>query len=445
MLTDIVNRTFDEQVTDLKALLSIPSVSRGEPQPGMPLGKPVHDALACMLDTAKRLGFPNARSLDGYCGTVDYGEGDEMLMIMTHLDVVPAGPAWTSDPFTPVVRDGKLFARGAIDDKGPAMNSLYALYAVKEAGIPLKRRVRLLFGCDEERGWQCIDRYKQTETEPDLAFTPDGSYPLVHSERGICHVTYARPMQHSGVRIACGEAANVIPGEASAHLPFAPVPCAAPEGIELVMDGQTLTAIGRGGHGAYPEGARNALLGLLEALSQQPLDTDDLAVATSLHALLGQDMHAEGFGLDITDASGRITLSPNMLHWDGNRVSLTMDCRYPFTLTTERLLDTFDETFAALGFTRTYTKQTDGHFISPDSELVRTLLDIYEAHTGKKADPLCIGGGTYARSFQNAVAFGAEPADDISVCHMPDEYIALEDIRFNTLVMAEAIERLAGK
>ncbi len=445
MLKQIIDANFDEQLQSTKELIAIPSVSRGEPKPGMPLGEELHRALTYTLGLANKLGFEDTRSLDGYCGVIDYGQGDEMLMIMAHLDVVPAGPAWSSDPFTPEVRDGRLYGRGVIDDKGPAISALYALKAIKEAGIPLKRKVRILLGCDEEQDWACIKRYKQTEPEPTLAFTPDGSYPVVHSERNILHTTYEKKWDApSQISIHCGSAANVIPGEAEAILPFDAEPVKATSSAVLSGSGNVLRAQGRGGHAAEPHLAKNALLSLLEALCQQPLDGEDLATATGLHALLGSDLHGEGFGLDVSDASGRLTLSPNMLTWDETGVRITLDCRYPFKLTLEQLLEKQDTVFAALGFDRVYTKNSPGHYIAPDSELVKTLLDIYSKETGRPAKPLSIGGGTYARSFENAVAFGVEPEDGISECHMPDESSGLEEIRFNTKVIAEAIRRLAG-
>ncbi len=446
MLKEIIDRTFDEQVEALKGLVAIPSVAQHENvQPDKPLGAPVDAALTYTLALAKKLGFPQARSLDGRCGIVDYGDGEEMLMIMAHLDVVPAGPGWASDPFAPEVRDGRMYGRGVIDDKGPAVSALYALHAVKEAGTPLKRRVRLFLGCDEESGWSCVERYKKTEPEPDLAFTPDGEYPLVNSEKSISVATFHHPMTGSGIRIDCGFASNVIPGEALATLPFQAVPCDAVNGLTFTFEGNTISVKGSGGHASMPELANNALLGLIYALSQQPLTGEDLAVATSLHALLDFDQHGEGFGLDVEDASGWLTLSADMLHWSENDVSITLDCRHPFSVSDEELDEKELAAFSALGFVGGPDKHSAGHFIPADSELVKTLLEIYEEHTGKPAHPLAIGGGTYARSFENAVAFGAEPEDRPAEAHMPNESIGLDEIRFNTIVMAEAIVRLAGE
>ncbi len=440
---DIIDQNFETQLDSLGKLISFPSVSQGTPEEGMPLGRHIHGALTYALDLAREMGF-SARSLDGYCGVIDCGEGDETLMIMAHLDVVPAGNGWTSDPFVLTRKDGRLIGRGVLDDKGPAVSALYALNAVKQAGIPLKRKVRIFLGCDEERGWSCVDRYKKTEPDPTLAFTPDGHYPVINSEKNIGQTTYTKKLSGSKVRISCGTAPNVIPGEASASLPFMPVPVAAKQGMQVSGEQGELRAVGRAGHASTPHDAQNALLALLDALKDQPLEWDDLAVAEFLASLLGFDQHGEGFGLDVTDESGRLTLSPNMLEWNENEVSITLDCRYPFSVTTERLLATEDEIFARLGFTRTWQKISKGHFIDPDCELVKTLLDIYSDATGKKAEPLSIGGGTYARSFDNAVAFGVEPEDEPAQAHMPDESCTVESVRFDTRLIAEAIKRLAG-
>ncbi len=441
---DLIDKHFNRQLDSLAKLISFPSVSQGKPEEGMPLGRDIHNALAYALDLSKELGF-SARSLDGYCGVVDYGEGEEMLMIMAHLDVVPAGSGWTSDPFTLTRKEGRLIGRGIADDKGPAISALYALYAVKEAGIPLKRRVRIFLGCDEERGWSCVNRYKQTEPEPTLAFTPDGQYPVINSEKNIGQATYTKPLSGSEVRIFCGIAPNVIPGEATASLPFTPEPVTSTHGMLLSGKEGELRAVGRSGHASTPQDAQNALLALLDALKEQPLRAEDLAVASSLAALLGFDQHGEAFGLDIMDESGRLTLSPNILEWTEDSVSITLDSRFPFSVTPEKLLASLDEKFSQIGFSRTWQKISKGHYIDPNCELVTTLLDIYSKATGKRSEAISIGGGTYARSFENAVAFGIEPVGEPAQAHMPDEYCTEQNVRFDTRLMAEAIARLAGK
>ena len=284
---DLIDKNFDEQLDSLAGVIAFPSVSQGEPEEGMPLGRHIHGALTYMLDLARDMGF-SSRSLDGYCGVIDYGEGEETLVIMAHLDVVPAGSGWTSDPFTLTRRDGRLIGRGVLDDKGPAISSLYALKAVKEAGVPLRRKVRIFLGCDEERGWSCVNRYKQTEPEPHAG---------VHAGRALSRHQLRkkhRPddvYQESSPAARCASPAaprrTSSPAKRWQACPLRPNPstqataCCSP-----ATEGE-LRAVGRAGHASTPQDAQNALLALLDALKEQPLNAEDLATASSLAALLG--------------------------------------------------------------------------------------------------------------------------------------------------------------
>lgn len=443
-MKQFIEDTFAEQVRDLQALVRIPSVSRGTPEAGKPLGREVDRALKAALELARKLGFTKVMDLDGYCGVVEYGEGKELLGVMAHLDVVPEGSGWTYPPYEARIVDGRMYGRGVLDDKGAAVSALYALAAVKNSGKKMRRRVRIILGCDEERGWACMNRYGKTEPEPDLAFTPDADYPVVNSEMGILQTVWQQKGKFA-LRIEVGTAPNVIPGEASAALPFAPLPVEAGEGYSVRIEGNMLHVTGRGGHAAEPQLAHNALLELLRLLTKQPLPEADKALVTSLHALLGMDRHGETLGVDKTDESGRLTLSPDMLTVNEEGATLTCDCRYPFGWQSEALLDTLKASFGGAGFTHTGGKNSPGHFIPAESELVRTLMDIYKRNTGSDAKPLSIGGGTYARSFHNAVAFGTVGEGEPSLCHMPDENVTLDSIKFNTLVMAQAIDELAAE
>ena len=445
MMQEWINSHMDEQIEDLKGLLRIPSISRGTPEPGKPLGKDVYSALEYIVSLAHRLGFEETRILDGYCAYVDYGEGDELLTVITHLDVVPAGDGWDSDPFEPVIKDGCIFARGVVDDKSPAVSSLYALAALKNSGFCPNRKIRLLFGGDEERESACMERYMETEQLPDIAFTPDGSYPVVYSEMNILHAIYRMPLSGSSVEINCGEAGNVIPGIARASLSVSPVPVKVPRGYTAEFGNHEILIRGTGGHAAMNDLAKNALQCLLFVLSSQPIPKEDRELASGLSALWDYDLHGEHLGLDVQDESGHLTISPTMLKWDSEGVSLTLDCRYPFSLTEQDLLNTLDTEFRKYGFTRIETNNSPGLFIPRDSELVSKLLQVYEKHTGIKAEPVTMGGGTYARHYKNTVAFGIEDKDAPSQCHVPNEHLTIERIRFNTSVFADALALLSVK
>ena len=437
-----IEQMLPNQIEDLKALVRIPSVSRGDPaEPGKPFGKTVYEALQKALEIARKLGL-KAWDIDGYCGVVEYGEGEETLGILAHLDVVPEGEGWSVPPYSATEKDGRIIGRGTLDDKSPALSAIYALAAVKDCGFRMKRRVRVILGCDEEIGSLGVEHYLKVEGQPTLAFTPDAEYPAVNSEMGIIHTTYEKHYP-SSIRIDCGSAANVIPGVIRAELPFRAVPIHAPEGYTVSYDDNRITVEGRGGHASMPEFAKNALQALLKILVAQPLCEADKETVRALHNLWAFDMHGESLGIDVTDESGRITYQPDVIRFDENGVRFICDCRHPFSAKAEDLLKTWDAAYGKAGFARTETTVKPGHFIPADSELVSTLMNVYNELNGSDSKPLSMGGGTYARELTNAVAFGTVREGEESMCHMPDESISIEDIRFNTNCMAEAIRRLA--
>ena len=99
---------------------------------------------------------------------------------------------WKSDPFTAEIRDGRIYGRGAIDDKGPAVAVLYALRAIRESGIPLRKNVRFLLGCNEENGSTDLEYYMARHAMPPQVFTPDGSYPIIHLEKGMLRLQFTK-------------------------------------------------------------------------------------------------------------------------------------------------------------------------------------------------------------------------------------------------------------
>ena len=439
-----IEQTLPAQIEDLKALVRIPSVSRGDPaEEGKPFGKTVYEALQAALAIARRLGL-KAWDVDGYCGVVEYGEGEEVLGILAHLDVVPEGEGWSVPPYSATEKDGRIIGRGTLDDKSPALSAIYALAAAKECGLEMKRRVRVILGCDEEIGSLGVEHYLKIEGQPTLAFTPDAEYPVVNSEMGIMHTTYEKHYP-SQLRIDCGTAANVIPGVIRAELPVKAVPVHAPAGYTVTYDENRITVEGRGGHASMPEFAKNALQALMKILTVQPLPDADKETVRALYALWQFDMHGETLGIDVTDESGRTTYSPDVIRFDETGVRFIADCRHPFTAKAEDLLQKWDDAYGKAGFAHTDTVIKPGHFIPADSELVSTLMNIYNELNGSNSKPLSMGGGTYARELENAVAFGIVREGEESMCHMPDESISIEDIRFNTMCMAEAIRRLATK
>ena len=442
-MKDFIRTTMDAQIRDLAELVRIPSVSRGEPpDAGKPFGKTVYRALEKALEIARHLGFEKVWHTDGYAGVIEYGEGEETLGILAHLDVVPEGQGWTYPPYGAEIHDGKMFGRGTVDDKGSAVSAMYALAAVKNSGLKMKRKVRIILGTDEEIGSLGVEHYLKKEGAPTMAFTPDAEYPVVNSEMGILQSTY-RLEGKFGLKLSVGTAANVIPGVVTAFLPVPAKAVPVPEGFTADFDGNTICVTGCGGHASMPQYAKNALLASLVILSQQDLPEPDCSMVKGLAKLWKLDTHGETLGIDIKDESGRTTYSPDVFTIDENGVTFIADCRHPFSLKAEDLLACWDDAYGKLGFRRIGQVIKPGHFIPADSELVSTLMQVYNEINGSDSKPLTMGGGTYARELPNAVAFGVVREGAPNLCHVPDEYVALEDLRFNTEVMAEAIKRLA--
>ena len=191
-----------EMLDDICTLCSINS-ERSAYQEGDPFGEGPSRALAQALKMAEEYGF-SINNYDNYVGTADLNDGEHQLDILAHLDVVPAGEGWTvTQPFEPIVKDGKLYGRGTADDKGPAVAALYAMRAVKELGIPVTKNVRLILGTDEECGSSDIEHYYKVEKEAPMTFSPDASFPVINIEKGRFpgHVTASFEVSTENARI----------------------------------------------------------------------------------------------------------------------------------------------------------------------------------------------------------------------------------------------------
>ena len=436
----------DELINSLKESVRIPSVE-GAPEPNAPFGREVRRALDHALALARSFGFTTI-DMDGYIGVIDYGEGEETLGVMCHLDVVPEGEGWDNPPYAAETVDGCIVGRGTLDDKGPAMSSIYALAAIKAAGLKTKRRIRIMLGCNEESGWGCMKHYGEVAKMPDIAFSPDGEYPVVNSEKAIVHASYRKPFK-SALRIEGGTRPNVVCGKVKAFIPMcgdklAPIvkefsgetqfPCT----VESTDGGCEIEITGLGAHASTPELGKNALQAMMALLSRLELQDADAAAVRLLHEKLAMDMHGEALGLDFTDASGRMTLNPGVIKWDENGIAkLDLDMRVPTSVDLDELMAKLNSQLD--GFELFNKSVQPGHFVAPDSELVSKLTDVYAKRSGEYLPPLAIGGGTYARAVENAVAFGCERPGVPALVHMPNESISIEDMMFNTYMIADAI------
>lgn len=451
-LNAIIEGLRGELTETLARWVRVPSV-KGESEPGAPFGREVRRCLDVALEDARRMGF-SVRNFDGYAGDVRMGpEGVNPLAILAHLDVVPTGDGWRQEPFGAQIIDGKMYGRGTSDDKGPAAAALFAMYAVKKAGIPLKREVRLILGCDEESGWGCMDYYAKHCDMPKTGFSPDASFPVINTEKGGLHLGLHGRYCSEGLRVKeinVGERHNVIPGSASALVygddALAADVARAADGLhvdvkaEILEDGLIrLLSTGIPGHAAMPECARNALGQLLVVLRE-------LGVQGALRTVaecVGMESDGRSLGIACEDrVSGALTCSMGILRYnEQDGLYATLDIRYPI-LCDYRALAKSATAALAPDVTVTLDSNMTPHHVSPSSPLVKALLAAYTEVTGQPGECVAIGGGTYARVLEEGVAFGSGFPGDEELAHQAGEYIILDDLVKNLYIFVNAIAKL---
>ena len=454
-----VDNRKDAFLEDLNGLLRIPSVLDEEKAgPSMPFGPEVRRALDFMFELGQRDGF-DTKDVAGYAGHLEYGEGEEIVGILCHLDVVPAGEGWTYGPFNPTIVDGKLIARGSNDDKGPTMAAYYGLKIVKELGLPLSKRVRLIAGCDEESEWRCVNEYFKQEAMPTIGFAPDADFPIINAEKGLYDgVLKQLPIQwgHSAtnylISFVSGERPNMVPDHARAVLKTdielgnkfeAYLKRYEMEGsYESHEDMFTFVVKGKAAHAMEPDNGINAAYVLAGFLMHLPLDIQGERYIEFIRHVFA-DSRGISLGIEASDETGELTINGGVFRYDQQQRMATVNIRYPYTAKFDERLQILKEMALSFGFELMTKTHMPPHHVAPDHPLVKTLAAVYERQTGEQADLMAIGGGTYARSLEAGVAFGALFPGATDVAHQVDEYMEVEDLLRAAAIYAEAIYELA--
>ena len=438
----------------LQQNIRFPSV-QGTPLPDAPYGADVRDSLMHVLTTAEKLGF-SVTNLDGHVGWCEYGDGEEMVAVLGHLDVVPAGEGWTCDPWGGEIKDGRIWGRGTMDDKGPSIAALYALAALRDSGLPLKRRIRLLFGCNEETGAADMKYYLANNGEiPVMGFTPDAEYPVINGEKGIINATFTRSYIQSGelriLSIEGGTAPNVVPSCACAKITCSGATAQRIQQLTVPKIRYTRTdygilaeASGVNAHGSTPGQGENAIGRLILALDTLPFTGEIAEIIHFLAEKLGMQTNGQNAGIFLRDnISGELTLNWGTLEADEGHLSMKINYRYPVTKSYEDCAPKLNALFQNSGFHLAVETHKSKLYIPEDSQLVQTLLKVYTDHTGIVGNPISIGGGTYAKSLPNILAFGPIfPGDEVRE-HKPDEFIEIPKLMKNAQIIASAMYEMA--
>lgn len=461
-----VEKRKEDLITDLQGLLKIKSVlDEQNATKGAPLGIDVKRALDYLLNLGEKDGFI-AKNVGNVSGHLEMGAGDGLLGVLCHVDVVPEGDGWSVDPYGGEIKDGRIYARGAIDDKGPTMAAYYAMKIVKELGLPLEKRVRMIIGTDEESEWRCVSHYFEHEEMPDMGFAPDADFPIINAEKGIADfdlVQSAADQESEKGNITLlsfdsGLRYNMVPDHAKAvldvkkdHTEFMQLfidfmHTQNLEGHYYVESGFLILEVeGVSAHGMEPDKGKNAGLVLANFLSTVDLDEHAKDFVCAAVRFFFGDSRGRTLGVQYEDEiTGELTINVGKLSYneqDGGRFGLNM--RYPVTFNIEEGMEKLAKCTEEAGFIVAQFTNSKPHHVPEDDELIKTLQKVYEQQTHKEAKLMSIGGGTYARSLKSGVAFGALFPGRPDVAHQKDEYMELEDLWKATEIYAQAIYELA--
>lgn len=441
-------------VQETQEILKIKSVERPA-KDDMPFGEDVHKCFLHTLKLAESLGF-KTKNIDNYAGHAEIGSGEEIVGILVHLDVVPEGDDWDYDPYGGEIVEGRIYGRGALDDKGPAIACLFAMKALVDSGVELKKRVRLIFGLNEETHWKGIRHYLMHEEAPSLGFTPDSDFPACHGEKGIMMVTGKKTLQgtNQGLYIKSfkgGHAANMVPDEAKVILSQALDLSNLASKYSHAWTYETknhethITAKGISAHGSTPEKGLNAISILMELLNQIDIEHKDQADFVKFYnQTIAYDFNGVLAGCNFEDEdSGKLTYNVGLINLDENHVEMVTNLRYPITSDFKAVVESLKNQYQEIKI----DYQLDDHmppiYFPKDHPLIEKLMKVYQDHTGDMSPASTTGGGTYARACDNIVAFGGVFPGHPELAHQKNEYIEIKNLIKTAQIYASAIYELA--
>lgn len=446
---EIAQEYKQEFITKTREILQIPTLLDQYDASNLeePFGKNIRKALDHMLSLGEQDGF-SVKDIDHYAGHIEIGTGDEVLGILGHLDVVPTGGNWTHDPFSAFMEDGKIFARGAMDDKGPTMAAYIAMRMIQDQKIKLSKKVRLILGCDEESGMRCIRRYLEKEQMPDLGFAPDADFPLIYAEKGIYSFDIVGNEECSVIEsIHAGERYNVVPDECTAVLKIdADKEFSAylnEFGYQGKIEGNRYTIFGKNAHAAWPHLGINAIFLMVEFLKR----ITSLHFLDFIHDYLVFDTAGKKLGIDFHDDEMEdLTLNLALIKYENNEFFIGNNIRYPKGFPFESSKKKVSDIAQKYHLNYIAHHNSVPHYVPKTDPLVTTLYETYQKYTKDTTTPmLTIGGGTYARTLKKAVAFGPNMPGKEDLAHQANEYLIIDDMITAAAIYAECIEKLASE
>lgn len=445
---------WDDILSDLAKVVAIPSVAK--PTEGEhPFGDDCARVLDTVVEMAQGYGL-KAKNVGYYAAHAEYGEGEGNAVVMSHMDVVPAGEGWDTDPYTMVIKDGVAYGRGVADNKGAGIVALHCLRALKDAGVKGNRRLRVIFGSGEEIGMGDMPHYFASEQKPDMGFTPDASYGICHCEKGSINFTVTGKNDSGVVKsFTSGTVVNAVPAKAVCEIACTAEEydrlCKAVESAETEFvvtrteSGASVLSIGQAAHASTPWNGVNAASHLIKLLVEVFGEKAGTFMRFA-YEKIGLHHDGEPLGVKLSDEpSGPLTFNLGLVSVDENTCSLTVDIRYPATLSGAEISSTIEKGVQGYeGLTYTLLSDSIPLYLPKESQLVTLLSGAYKDVTGKECDIFSMGGGTYARQmFGKGVAFGPGFKDDPdSHAHDVNERIRLDSLKLHAQICLEAMYRM---
>lgn len=440
-----VKKNKNNMIEHMQGLLKINSVLNDTlVTDDAPFGEGVKESLEYMLNLGKEMGF-KVLNVDNIAGHIEYGEGEEIIGVLVHVDVVPAVGKWKHPPFSATIENDRIYSRGAMDDKGPAISALYALKILKDMNIKLNKRVRLIIGTDEESHWRGIKRYLEKVENPTIGFSPDADFPLIYGEKGNMSIDVKTSFVDEKIfNFEAGDRYNVIPDEATVKIK---------DNLEIdfnkfiednklkgkyIFDkiNSSITMYGKAAHAMEPNRGINAAIKLCQFLSKF---TDNPIVNFVADKLT--DSRFNDMKLDFTDHEmGDLTVNVAVVKIDDNGGKIGLNLRYPINWDKENFIKQLVNQAKEYKLTINILSDTTPHFVDKNDHLVKTLHNAYIEYTNDTSTPIkTIGGGTYARAIKRGVAFGMTFPNREDVVHQVDEYLLIEDAVLATAIYTKAI------
>ncbi|MBU5439634.1 dipeptidase PepV [Tissierella sp. MSJ-40] len=450
----------DEFLIDLKSILRKKTVKDVSVK-DHPFGAGITEGLNCILDIAKSYGFRTV-NLNNYIGYAEFGQGDEYVGVLGHIDVVPEGNGWSTNPFEPIIKDGKVHGRGALDDKGPLLAALYALKLLKDSNIKLSKKVRVIFGTNEESGTEDIDYYLKREESPLYCFTPDAYFPIVTSEKGILTFELVQNLEnvfddYEIDYIKGGKRSNIVPDYCECkiihnnnnQLIMALNDTSLKEIYKIDLEYSEnyiiIKSKGIASHGSTPELGENAIANILLYLNKVlKLKNDFTMFLEDFSELIGKDWDGNKLGINFYDEeSGALTLNLGVINENNSEIRMRFNIRYPVTISHEDILNNIKHKIKDTNFIFHEGNHNAPLYFPKDHRLVMSLKKAYEEVVGEEAELLSTGGGTYAKLMPNTVAFGPLFKDNENLAHQANEFIHVSLLEKCIQIYARAIYELA--